>query len=89
MQSIYLVTHPQAEHHVAGLVGGWYDSDLTELGCRQAEAIAAELERRHDGGPLGVVTSDLKRAGTPPRSSPTDWASTSDSTRTCERSPTE
>lgn len=62
MRSIYVVTHPEAGHHVDGLVGGWYDSDLTELGHRQAHAVAAELSRRLDVGPVGIVASDLLRA---------------------------
>ena len=38
-KDIYLVAHGEARHHVEGLVGGWYDSDLTELGQRQAQAV--------------------------------------------------
>lgn len=43
MQEIYLVTHPEATHHTAGLVGGWYDSELTDLGRTHAERIASAL----------------------------------------------
>jgi hypothetical protein len=46
MNDIYIVTHAEATHHVDGLVGGWFDSDLTERGCLQAEAIAASLAAR-------------------------------------------
>lgn len=59
---MYVVIHTQAGHHVDGLVGGWYDSDLTGLGQRQADAVAAELERRLDGGAVGIIASDLLRA---------------------------
>jgi len=38
---IYVVTHPEATHHVAGVVGGWHDSDLTAQGRRHAEVILA------------------------------------------------
>lgn len=62
MRNIYVVTHPQAGHHVDGLVGGWYDSDLTELGQRQADAVAAELGRRLHLGAVRIVASDLLRA---------------------------
>ena len=62
MRTIYLVAHPHAQHHVDGLVGGWYDSDLTELGRRQAAAIAADLDRRLGGGPVEITSSDLLRA---------------------------
>lgn len=46
MRSIYVVTHPEATHHVDGLVGGWYDSELTDRGVRQAGAIADVLADR-------------------------------------------
>ncbi|EHM03469.1 phosphoglycerate mutase family protein [Acetobacteraceae bacterium AT-5844] len=62
-KDIYLIAHGEAEHHVQGLVGGWYDSDLTELGRRQADAIAqriSELVGRN--ARPEVFTSDLKRA---------------------------
>jgi len=62
VRNIYVVTHPQAGHHIVGLVGGWYDSDLTELGQRQAHAVAAELSRRLDGGAVVILASDLRRA---------------------------
>jgi probable phosphoglycerate mutase len=63
VRNIYVVTHPQASHHVEGIVGGWHDSTLTDLGERQAQAIADELARRLDGaGDVEIVTSDLQRA---------------------------
>lgn len=30
MERVYVVTHPEASHHVTGIVGGWHDSRLTE-----------------------------------------------------------
>ncbi|GAB3745529.1 histidine phosphatase family protein [Microlunatus parietis] len=61
MKNVYVVTHPEATHHVDGLVGGWYDSDLTERGVAQAGRIADAL-----AGDLGdtiptIYTSDLLR----------------------------
>lgn len=62
MRTLYVVTHPEATHHVEGRVGGWFDSELTERGRRDASAIAAELERRiPDGAVVDVVSSDLRR----------------------------
>ncbi len=29
MRRIYVITHPEATHHVENRVGGWYDSDLS------------------------------------------------------------
>ncbi|MEP7765161.1 histidine phosphatase family protein [Sanguibacter sp. 25GB23B1] len=62
MRTIYVVTHPEATHHVDRLVGGQYDSDLTERGRSDAERVAVELAARlSHGGPAEVVSSDLLR----------------------------
>lgn len=65
MTTIYVVTHPQATHHTEGLVGGWYDSVLTDRGTRHAQQLAAELHRRitaaHTDQSLRLVSSDLTR----------------------------
>ncbi|MEO6999009.1 MAG: histidine phosphatase family protein [Terracoccus sp.] len=62
MRTLYVVTHPEATHHVEGLVGGWFDSALTKRGESDAAAIAAELQRRiPEGAVVDVVSSDLKR----------------------------
>lgn len=52
MKRLFVVTHPEATHHVDGLVGGWFDSALTERGLRDAGRIAETL--RSDFG-LGSV----------------------------------
>ncbi|MFF4595393.1 histidine phosphatase family protein [Amycolatopsis sp. NPDC001319] len=63
MRSIYVVTHPEATHHVEGVVGGWYDSQLTPAGVRAAVSIAAALRARvPDNAEVEVVSSDLRRA---------------------------
>lgn len=61
-RSIYVVTHPEATHHVDGVVGGWHDSDLTAQGLRHAEAIAQTLGRQLGGRNIEVFSSDLLRA---------------------------
>ncbi|MFD6177214.1 MULTISPECIES: histidine phosphatase family protein [unclassified Isoptericola] len=66
-RSLFVVAHPHAEHTAAGLVGGWYDSRLTDRGRADAHRVAAELSRRLDarpepGRPVRVTTSDLARA---------------------------
>lgn len=62
MRTLHVVTHPEATHHVDRLVGGQFDSDLTELGAEHARRIAAALA---DGCPEGahseVLSSDLLR----------------------------
>lgn len=62
MKNIYVVTHPEATHHVDGLVGGWFDSDLTDRGALQAEAIAEALAQRLGDARVEVHSSDLLRA---------------------------
>ncbi|HLS13297.1 MAG TPA: histidine phosphatase family protein [Beutenbergiaceae bacterium] len=65
VRNVFVVTHPEASHHVEGLVGGWYDSELTERGRRQAHAIAtrlAELVEAWGSQDLEVYSSDLTRA---------------------------
>ncbi|MGN5239435.1 histidine phosphatase family protein [Rhodococcus sp. SJ-3] len=60
---IYVVTHPEATHHVEGLVGGWYDSALTPRGVIHAHAIAARLRDLIPTGACpALYTSDLVRA---------------------------
>ncbi len=61
MRHIYLVTHPEAQHHVDGLVGGWYDSELTARGHQQAERIADVLATRIGDQPVEIYSSDLRR----------------------------
>ncbi|ANH39680.1 Putative phosphoserine phosphatase 2 [Nocardioides dokdonensis FR1436] len=66
MRTLHLVTHPEATHVVDGLVGGWYDADLTERGRVQAEAVAGELATRlrpalEAGERVAVASSDLLR----------------------------
>jgi probable phosphoglycerate mutase len=63
MQDLYVVSHPHAEHTEHDLVGGWYDSELTARGRRDAHLVAAELVRRRDGAmrPVRITTSDLAR----------------------------
>jgi broad specificity phosphatase PhoE len=63
MHEMFVVTHPAADHHDRGLVGGWYDSHLTAAGRDAAGAVADELAaRRADNDrPVRVITSDLAR----------------------------
>ncbi|MCR1982133.1 histidine phosphatase family protein [Cellulosimicrobium cellulans] len=62
VRTVHVVTHPEATHHVDGLVGGQHDSDLTPAGLRDAELVAAALRARVPAGArTDVVTSDLLR----------------------------
>ncbi|MGV0624912.1 histidine phosphatase family protein [Mycolicibacter minnesotensis] len=62
-KTIYVVTHPEAVHHTQGLVGGWYDSELTAKGSADARAIARWLRAEIPGGvEVDVFSSDLLRA---------------------------
>lgn len=62
MKCIFVVTHPEATHHVEGLVGGWHDSTLTPRGLKQAARIAGRLRRIiPDATQPGIYSSDLQR----------------------------
>ncbi len=62
MRTVFVVTHPEAAHHVEGVVGGWYDSELTAGGVRAAGRIAGELRARVPrGAEAEVFASDLAR----------------------------
>lgn len=62
MQPIILVRHGQAEHNVSDLNGGWSQTRLTELGVRQARAVAGRLAEELRGHSVRLVSSDLRRA---------------------------
>jgi probable phosphoglycerate mutase len=62
VRTLYVVTHPQATHHVEGLVGGWHDSDLTQYGVTAARRIAEALRSEiPDEAEVELYSSDLKR----------------------------
>lgn len=43
LKDLFVVTHTESIHHVENKVGGWYDTDLTPRGQRDAEATAERL----------------------------------------------
>lgn len=61
---IILVRHGEATHHTQNLTGGWTDSDLTDIGRRQLQALANKLAKdfEHREIKLRILASDLKRA---------------------------
>ncbi|MDT0446453.1 histidine phosphatase family protein [Streptomyces johnsoniae] len=62
MRTLYVVTHPEATHHVEGVVGGWHDSQLTPAGVRAAAFIAQALRAQvPDGTEVELFSSDLQR----------------------------
>ncbi|MER5371306.1 histidine phosphatase family protein [Streptomyces sp. NPDC002722] len=62
MRTLYVVTHPEATHHVEGVVGGWHDSKLTPAGVRAAVSIAQALRAQvPDGAEVELFSSDLQR----------------------------
>ncbi|MDQ2653207.1 MAG: histidine phosphatase family protein [Chloroflexota bacterium] len=62
MKHLVVLTHPEATHHVAGLVGGWHDSALTPRGREQAGRIAVRLrEAIPTEAHPELYTSDLQR----------------------------
>jgi probable phosphoglycerate mutase len=61
-KDIYVVAHTQSQHHVDGLVGGWYDSALTDFGRRQADVLASRIAELVGDRPVEIYSSDLLRA---------------------------
>jgi probable phosphoglycerate mutase len=63
VRTVYVVVHPEAAHHAEGLVGGWYDSQLTPAGARAAVLIAEALRARIPAAAEAeLYSSDLQRA---------------------------
>lgn len=62
MTPIILVRHGHAEHIDGCMTGGWTDTMLTELGRRQAAALASRLRDELQGAPVKLYCSDLRRA---------------------------
>jgi probable phosphoglycerate mutase len=60
VKEIFVVTHPEATHHVEDRVGGWFDSELTERGVNQAQRIATALAVSVQPG-AALYSSDLRR----------------------------
>ena len=58
---IYAITHTEAEHHVQGVGGGWYDSALTEKGLTDAQRIARHLQEELGDTQPKIFSSDLRR----------------------------
>lgn len=62
MRTVYVIAHPEATHHVEGVVGGWHDSGLTETGRVHADRIArAVRELVPEGASVELWSSDLRR----------------------------
>lgn len=59
---IILIRHGEAEHLVRDLMGGWTDTDLTDLGLSQAASLASRLKSELVDVPLRLYCSDLRRA---------------------------
>ncbi len=63
LRTLYVVTHPEATHHLEDKVGGWYESVLTERGHGQALAIAARVRGLVPlGAEVELFSSDLQRS---------------------------
>jgi len=62
MRRIAVVVHTEAQHHVDQLVGGWYDSSLTDKGKGQARQVGRALRSIFSELQVPIVSSDLLRA---------------------------
>lgn len=61
MKEICIVTHTQATHHQDNIVGGWYDSELTDKGISDAVKCGNRLKQYKLEG-VEIFSSDLKRS---------------------------
>ncbi|MEV5598048.1 histidine phosphatase family protein [Streptomyces sp. NPDC052496] len=62
MRTLYVVTHPEATHHVENVVGGWHDSRLTPAGVRAAASLAQAIRSKVPlGAEVELFSSDLRR----------------------------
>jgi len=62
MRRIAVVVHAESQHHVDRLVGGWFDSSLTEHGREQARRVGLALQEVFLHPQVPIVSSDLLRA---------------------------
>lgn len=62
VKDIFVVTHTEASHHLADIVGGWHDSHLTARGLSQAEAVSEHLGALIGRRDVEIYSSDLRRA---------------------------
>lgn len=62
MKRVITIQHCQSEQHVNGMMGGWNDWELTELGREQARRIGERLGVELAGQSIKIYSSDLKRA---------------------------
>jgi len=59
MDQLFLVRHGETLHNVAGIAQGWNDSDLSDKGRRQVQALG---ERLAHYAPTAIYSSPLGRA---------------------------
>ncbi len=62
VKEIFVVTHAESTHHLDGKVGGWYDSELTPRGLKEADAVAERLDAFIGESEVEIYSSDLRRA---------------------------
>jgi broad specificity phosphatase PhoE len=62
LKELILIRHAEAEHLIEGLVGGWTDTKLTELGREQAKCTGAKLTKLLKNKRFTFYCSDLSRS---------------------------
>lgn len=62
MKQLILIRHGEAQHLLEGLVGGWTDTALTEVGKKQATYTGESLTTLIKDTPFSFYASDLSRA---------------------------
>ena len=62
MKNIITIQHTQSVHHTNGMIGGWGDWNLSELGIEQAKRIGEKLSNEIKNKKYIMYSSDLQRA---------------------------
>ena len=62
MKKIITIPHTQSVHHTNGMIGGWSDWNLTELGIEQAKRVGENLSKEIKDQGYIMYSSDLPRA---------------------------
>ncbi len=61
MKKMIIVRHGQSEHNLLGIVGGWGDYSLTEIGKKQATLTGQYLKKILNNQECAIYCSDLRR----------------------------
>lgn len=61
MKKVITIQHPRSVHHTNKMVGSWTNWSLTNLGLKQAKAIAVNIKTELQNANATIFSSDLLR----------------------------